>query len=157
MLLYITRHGKAQPESPTGRDEDRPLRRRGERQAAWLAEELGGDGARAPSLILTSARARALATATIVGESVGCELRIEPRLDLGHAVGDVLEAIEEASRVEGANPLMLVGHNPQLESLVGALSSGPASAVRMRTGECAVIRGSEVGASELVEMLRLVD
>jgi len=161
--LYITRHGKAQPESKTGRDEDRTLRKRGERQARWLGEHFVTSGATGPGVILTSGRTRAHDTASILGEVLGCEVRLEPTLDLGHAVSDVLDAMEEARRGGGAGAIMVVGHNPQLETLVGILLGGPSGApVRLRTGECAVIDLGEgeidgSGGGRLVEMLRLED
>ena len=162
--LYITRHGKAQPESESGRDEDRTLRKRGERQARFLAEHFAANGSVAPALILTSGRARAEQTAKILHERLGCDIRVEPTLDLGHAVSDVLDAIEEAVRGGSGEPIMLVGHNPQLESLVGVLLEGPTGApVRLRTGECAVIEvgvdaaGGGGGGGTLSLMIRLDD
>lgn len=159
--LYITRHAKAQPESDSGRDEDRPLRKRGERQARFLADHFGANGAVPPALILTSGRTRAEQTAKILNERLGCELRVEPTLDLGHAIADLLDAIEEVVRAGAGEPIMLIGHNPQLESLVGVLLEGPTGApVRLRTGECAVIEvGAQAapGGGTLLAMVRLDD
>jgi phosphohistidine phosphatase SixA len=166
--VYITRHGKAQPESSTGRDEDRSLRKRGERQARWLGEHFLANGLSTPGVILTSGRTRAFDTARILGEVLDCEVRLEPTLDLGHAVSDVIDAIEETRRGESGGAgvvgaILLVGHNPQLETLVGVLLDGPGGApVRLRTGECAVIDLGEgvidgAGGGSLVEMLRLED
>lgn len=162
--LYITRHAKAQPESESGRDEDRPLRKRGERQARWLAEHFAGDGALPPALILTSGRTRAQETARVLHDRLACDLCVEPTLDLGHSVSDVLDAIEEAVRAGCAGPIMLIGHNPQLESLIGVLLEGTTGApVRLRTGECAVIEIGEgavpggEGGGTLVAMIRLDD
>ena len=137
--LYITRHGKAQPESPTGRDEDRPLRKRGERQAHHLVEIFAALD-QPPTLVMTSPLKRAIDTAQIILDGLGCELRVEPILGLGHTASDVVEVLEVISRAADHRSIVLVGHNPQLETLVGVLTSGPTGEpIRLRTGECAVV------------------
>ena len=161
MRLYILRHGKAQAESPTGRDADRPLRRRGERQARWIGEHLVADPGR-PEVIYSSELRRAVETARLVGEALDCEVREEPVLGLGHGASDVVEILQLIARADEIRSLMLVGHNPQLETLVGVLVGGPAGApVRLRTGECAVLEAPSpeepVGESRLVATLRLVE
>ena len=158
--LYITRHGKAEPESETGRDEDRPLRRKGERQAEFLVSHLLGAD-RHPTLILTSRLRRAIETSRILGEGLGCPVREEATLGLGHPVSEVVEVLDLLVR-QSERDVMLVGHNPQVEMLVSVLSGGPSpqpGMPRMRTGECAILefKGTEVvGGARLLDMVRLV-
>lgn len=158
--LYITRHGKAEPESETGRDEDRPLRRKGERQAEFLVRHLLGAD-RHPTLILTSRLRRAIETSRILGEGLGCPVREEATLGLGHPVSEVVEVLELLVR-QSERDVMLVGHNPQVEMLVAVLTSGPTPPpviARMRTGECAILefKGNEVvGGARLLDLVRLV-
>lgn len=156
--LYITRHGKAQPESPSGRDEDRPLRKRGERQSHFLATTFS-DLDEPPSLVMTSPLKRAIDTAQIIVDTLSCELRIEPILGLGHAASDVVEVLEVISRAADHRSIVLVGHNPQLETLVGVLTGGPTGEpVRLRTGECAVVDLSQpdnpIGTGTLLALWR---
>lgn len=160
LRLYVTRHGKAEPESPTGRDEDRPLRRKGEKQAEFLASHLLASD-RHPHLILRSRLRRAVETAAILTEALGCDEREEPTLGLGHPVSEVIEALELVARQPEPRDVMLIGHNPQMEILVGALVSGAnAGSVRMRTGECAILEfdadDALIGGARLVDLVRLV-
>lgn len=160
LRLYVTRHGKAEPDSPTGRDEDRPLRRKGEKQAEYLgAHLLAAD--RHPHLILRSRLLRAVETAAVLAESLGCDQREEPTLGLGHPVSEVIETLELVARQADPRDVMLVGHNPQMELLVATLVGGATSAsVRMRTGECAVLEFDSdeklIGGARMIDLVRLV-
>ncbi len=162
MRLYLIRHGKAEADSDTGRDEDRPLKQRGVRQATRLGKHLGSNGHK-PKLILSSGLVRAEQTADILAESLNAERVIEPVLGLGHRASDVVEILEQLQRQRQADALIIVGHNPQLEHLVAVLTEGPtAKPVRMRTGQCAVLdvpnSGTPLlGSGKLVEMLRFDD
>jgi len=163
LRLYVTRHGKAEPESPSGKDEDRALKKKGEKQAEFLADQFIASG-RKPQLILTSRLRRAIETAQILGEALGCTVREEATLGLGHPVSEVIEVLEIIARNNGVQDVVLVGHNPQVESLVEVLTSGPTGSddggVRMRTGECAVLevksKGALIGGAELLDMRRLI-
>ncbi len=161
MLLYIVRHGKAQRDSPSGRDSDRPLQPRGERQALWLGRLVAERRTdRRPGVILSSPFVRARDTARLLHQSLPmCELHFDESLELGGPPEDVVELI---NRHAAHDPVMVVGHNPQLESLLELLAHGLAGdAAELRTGECAVLefKGARVAPGEgtLVETLRLED
>lgn len=161
MIIFVTRHGKAERDSESGRDEDRALRKRGERQARWLGEELARTGI-PPELILASPLRRAQETAAIIAGVVGVGVETEPVLGLGHAASDVLETLEVRLRADAPERLMIVGHNPQLESLTGNLTGGATGRpVDLRTGECAVVDVAEparlLAGGRLRQLLRLVD
>ncbi len=171
MLILITRHGKAKDDSPTGRDEDRPLAGRGRRQSEHLATELAARDLM-PDTILASGHVRAWDTATIIGASISRTPRREPALELGHTSADVISIIEAVRARSGSGggggsggrgALMLVGHNPQLEFLATVLLTGPASrgaGPSLRTGECLVIDVDPdglVAAGRLVASIRLDD
>jgi len=132
MRLWIIRHGKADQESPTGRDEHRLLRDRGRRQAEWLGVALRDSDA-PPSLILSSGLLRAIETARIIQDSLGCPLLVEPALETGHAAEDALRLVTSHA---DADSLAVVGHNPQLESLAGMLvRSDTVATPGIRTGQ----------------------
>jgi phosphohistidine phosphatase len=136
MRLYLVRHGKAERRSASGLDEDRPLRKRGERQARFLADYVAGSGA-PPQYILTSRCERAIATARIIQEVVDCPLEVVEELVCG---SEPDEAIELVSQYADADALMLVGHNMQMEDLAARLTAGAAEPVdRLRTGEAVVL------------------
>ncbi len=139
MRVYIIRHGKAQSDSPTGRDEDRALRKRGVKQIDWLAGRLADSG-RPPGTILASPLLRAWDTARMLADALDAELVELPTLALGHPAGDVVESLADMLERSPVDALALVGHNPQLESLVAVLTEGPTGEpVRLRTGQCAVV------------------
>lgn len=155
MLLYIVRHGKAEINAPTGRDEDRRLKPKGKRQAAFLAEWFAAEGRR-PELILASRFERAIATARVIQEATGAPLELARQLEVGYASSAASQLIAaHATR----SPLMLVGHNPQLADLVWALTRGlPPHDAGLRTGEGVLLEidpANPVGTGRELERLRL--
>jgi len=151
MRVVIVRHGKAEPDSPTGRDEDRPLADHGHAQIQWLARLFQKQGD-IPDVILASGHLRAMTTARILAESLERPLHREPLLELGHTSGEVVGLLElladgkwpgvpAPARTPPLTSLMLVGHNPQLERLVSVLLEGPTSRqfTTLRTGEAVLL------------------
>jgi len=150
LRIYIVRHGKADQDSPTGMDRDRPLLPRGVEQAKWLGARLASAPAR-PAFIATSPYARAIETARLIQAAVACPLDTETSLQTGRRA---TEAAREVERLAAAGPLVVVGHNPQLEDLIELLTG---SEVVMRTGQAAVVDLDAPlieGAGRLVECLR---
>ena len=149
MDLYIVRHGKAARDSPTGRDEDRPLKGRGRRQAEWLGKTLL-EARPTPARILTSSIDRAIETARIIQSALGCPLETDQRLRTGCSAGQALGAIDERAELN----LIVVGHNPQLSLLVRSLAGD--STAELRTGQCAHIELIQ-GRGRQVDLLRMPD
>ncbi len=153
MHLYIIRHGKAEQDSATGRDRDRDLAPRGERQAEWLGEQLAARE-HPPSLIIASPFARADRTAHLVNRPLGVDLRHDRRLIVDEPASGVLELIEEHAAL-GA--LAIVGHNPQLERLCGLLAKVPF--MEMKTGMCREFEVDDpadaLGTARFVHVLRM--
>lgn len=153
MRLFLVRHGKAERDSPTGRDEDRALKSRGEQQSQWLAAAFARLPAEErPSLIISSPAVRARETARIIRQTLDCECSLAPELGLGAAPEDLIAI---AMRQPSSAPLMLVGHNPTLEALLSNLvpSLDDASA-EMRTGEAVLLETP--GTSTMNAVWRLV-
>jgi len=132
--LYLLRHADAgDPAAWTGDDAERPLSSKGRKQARrtgrWLAELQ-----RRPDRILTSPKARALQTATIVAAALGAEPVVEERLG-GPLDATVLAAIVARARRHGAvRRLMIVGHDPDFSELASTLAGGP---IAMKKGALA--------------------
>jgi len=140
--LYLLRHADAgDPMAWKGDDADRPLSGKGRRQARrvgrWLAD-LG----RAPDAILTSPKARALQTATIVAGALGLKPMVDERLG-GQLDHEVIGSLIAAAGAD-ARRVMLVGHDPDFSSMASSLSGGPVS---LRKGAVARIDLSEGAGS----------
>jgi phosphohistidine phosphatase len=118
--LILLRHAHAEPQGPAQHDRDRPLSQRGIEEAdaagAWLASQPR------PQRVLCSPAARTVQTADRVLQHIGDAVeRVEEDRLYEAELRDLLDAID-AHREAGC--LMLVGHNPSLESLVALLSTG---------------------------------
>ena len=155
MVLYVIRHGKAEPSAPSGRDRDRALRPKGIRQSAYLGQALH-DAAPRPSLIVTSTYRRARQTGELINQTLGAEFISDTRLCVDEPVSLAIDLIAEHA---GRDAMCVVGHNPQLESLCGLLAGGMgASPARVRTGEAFAFRidaSDPLSGGELVGRWRL--
>jgi phosphohistidine phosphatase len=118
--LILLRHAHAEPLASAQDDRDRPLSQRGVEEAdaagAWLADQPR------PQRVLCSPAVRTVQTADRVLQHLGDAVeRVEEARLYEAELRDLLDAID-AHRESGC--LMLVGHNPGLESLVALLSTG---------------------------------
>lgn len=151
MNLLIIRHAKAHRDSATGRDDERLLTPRGERQAEFLARALGEMSPR-PDLLLSSGILRAAQTAVVIQRGLRCALRIEPALSTDTSVSAVLDLIGLARSAEPRRAVLaLVGHNPTLEGVIARLTA--ASPAPLRTGEAVELHA--MGADSWREAARL--
>lgn len=121
--LTIFRHAKSSWDSPELPDHDRPLNKRGERDAPAMGERLKDAGIR-PSLIIGSPAIRAWQTARIVAKQIGYPIEFLHREPgLYHAgVNKLLDII--SAQDDGFNSIMIVGHNPGLTDLANELVPG---------------------------------
>ena len=121
--LTLFRHAKTERDSTTGRDFDRRLTERGERDAPRMGEEIRNLGLEY-DLVLSSPAARAVETAELAG--------LSPRFDQRIYDASAGELLSIAQQAEGqVETLMLVGHNPGFERLASRLVG---STVEMPTG-----------------------
>ena len=156
--LWIVRHGKANPDSHSGKDADRALTDRGVRQAAHLAQ-LIADHAHAPAALLTSPAVRARSTASPIGMALSMVPVEHPALRVDTPVSVVIDlVVGHPARERG---VCVVGHNPTLESLAAVLVEGlKARPNRLRTGEAVLVRfdpRSPIGSGEELARERLDD
>lgn len=153
MHLAIVRHGKAEPDSASGRDEDRLLAPKGRSQARWLGERLAGEGFQGTP-VLSSPASRAISTAEILARELGVEPETRDALMLGSGVTEVVRLLESCAQWER---LVIVGHNPTFSSAASVLVGGVnAGGVHLRTGEAALcrVRTIEPGGAELLGLCR---
>ena len=121
--LTLVRHAKSDWSLPDQPDWDRPLNKRGQRDAPEMARRLR-DRKLKPGLVISSPAVRALATATMIARKLkvpsACVLHDE-RLYLS-SPRDLLQVIRE---VAGAvEHLMIFGHNPGMTECANMLSAG---------------------------------
>lgn len=121
--LTIVRHAKSSWDNPGLGDRERPLNKRGERDAPKMGKRMHDAGIR-PSLIVSSPAVRAWTTARIVAEQLGYPFEfLQREKDLYLASLDrILDVI--VAQDNGFNNLMIVGHNPGLTDLVNYLQPG---------------------------------
>lgn len=125
--LQVLRHGKSDWSGDAACDFDRPLASRGrkavKRMAGWLV-----DHDAVPDRIVSSTAVRAEQTTRRLCRKAGIPASsvawAEAIYEAG--VGTLLDVL--ARRDPGAARVMIVGHNPGLESLVGYLTGEPIAA-----------------------------
>lgn len=117
--LLVLRHAKSSWKNATLADYERPLNKRGKRDAPRMGELIKQEGI-VPDLIISSSAERALATAEAVALASGYESEIQTTRQLYHGWPDnYIEAIRSVP--DEYVCVMVVGHNPGMESLVEEL------------------------------------
>lgn len=115
--LIILRHGKSDWKTSAD-DFDRPLADRGKKAAnkihRWLSEEM-----LFPDLVLCSPAKRAMQTLKRVCPEAKANTLFDPELYLA----DLPTLLTRLAEVQNASRVMLIGHNPGLESLVSYLQA----------------------------------
>lgn len=116
------RHAKSDWHTRAGRDFDRPLNKRGARDAPLMGRWLAGQDL-IPEKIVSSPALRARQTVlAVAGKLDFAEERITWRDDIYEAsLTDLLNVLREEA--PGCRSLMLVGHNPGLDALAGYLAA----------------------------------
>lgn len=127
--LTIFRHAKSSWNFPELADHDRPLNKRGERDAPIMGYRLKVAGIR-PSLIISSPAERTWTTAKIIAKQIAYPLDfLQRETELYHAgVNKLLDII--AAQDDSFNNIMVVGHNPGLTDLANEFSPGLTSNIR---------------------------
>ena len=121
--LTLVRHAKSSWKDTSLRDRDRPLNRRGERDAPVMGKRVTESGIR-PSLLISSPAVRAWTTAKAFAEAIGYPREfLQRKEDLYLASLDTLLDVVAAQEA-GFNNVMLFGHNPGLTDFANYLSPG---------------------------------
>lgn len=124
--VILVRHAKSSWKDPDRKDIDRPLNKRGKRDAPFMGVRLKERRVR-PDLILCSPAKRARQTARIVAEAIGYPLRkIRFEKAIYHSTAQtLLEILKKQDDASGT--IMMFGHNPGFSVLADLLlKDGPA-------------------------------
>lgn len=115
--LLILRHAKSDWDAGTSSDHERPLAKRGKRDAPRVGEWLYREGL-VPDLVISSPARRAKQTAVKVCNSMDYKKK-KIRWDADVYDAEVPDLLRVLARCPGdARTVLLVGHNPGLEDLV---------------------------------------
>ncbi len=120
--LYLVRHAKSSWKNPGLDDFERPLNKRGRRDAPFMGKILKKLKV-SPSLILSSPAVRAKLTARTIAEKIKYpveEISYSENIYLASA-RELLRLIEEID--DNQKKVMLVGHNPGFTSLANHFTS----------------------------------
>ena len=132
LTLYLLRHAHAgDPLKWHGDDAQRPLSKKGRRQAEQLGEFLVAHDVR-PAGLLTSPKLRALETAQIVGHAIGCAPVVDERL--GGALR--LASLSRIAADAGQRSVAVVGHDPDFSELAAELIGAGELPLRKGTMAC---------------------
>lgn len=118
--VYVVRHAHAGSRAAwAGADDDRPLTRRGRREAAALAAQLvdGGIGR-----LVSSPAARCIQTLEPLADGLGLHIDADPRLLEGAGGGDILGLAAELR--DGHRAAVICSHGDVIPELLRLLKAG---------------------------------
>jgi phosphohistidine phosphatase SixA len=119
--IILLRHAHAEPPANGQTDETRPLTEDGVRAARAAAAWLSEHGAEPDCLICSPAlRTRETADCVIAAMGIQASIQIDARI-YEATPAELIQVLDEHAE---ADCLLLVGHNPGLETLVALLTDG---------------------------------
>ncbi len=120
--LILVRHAKSSWKDMTLRDKDRPLNKRGKRDAPFMGQKLKGLGIQ-PNMIWSSPAKRAFTTASHLADALGFlkeDIEIKNRI-YGGSSTEIIDMIKDADA--SIQTLMVFGHNPEFTSIANQFST----------------------------------
>ncbi|HJS74470.1 MAG TPA: histidine phosphatase family protein [Vicinamibacteria bacterium] len=143
--LMLLRHAKSSWKDSDLADHERPLNKRGKRDAPSMGHLLSAEGL-VPDLILSSTAVRARETAEAVAHASSYEGAVELVNDLYLAPPGKLLSEAQSRTPDSVGRLLLVAHNPGLEDLVEILSGArePFPTAALAVFEVAIKRWKEL-------------
>ena len=138
MILYVLRHAEAVERSETLEDQWRYLTEKGRASAKKMSSAIAKFGPKA-RLILTSPLTRAVQTAEIAAEKA-CRKNVVVASTLLLPEADIRELVAYLKGGADAKRVMIVGHEPQLGTLVAALLARAGEAVSLNKAACVALK-----------------
>ncbi|MBC7939957.1 MAG: histidine phosphatase family protein, partial [Chitinophagaceae bacterium] len=108
--LFLVRHAKSSRDDPSLPDRERPLDDRGRHDAPKMGKRLTNRGVK-PDLLVSSPALRALTTAQLIADEIGCQRKdiiVDERL-YASSSDDLLSVI--CAIDDKLDSVMLFGHN----------------------------------------------
>jgi phosphohistidine phosphatase len=138
MIIYFLRHASAGEHLANPRkDEKRALDKEGIEQCGYVGRALAAMDVQVDSII-SSPLKRAMQTASLVGNEMGYEgkLQVEAALRPEATIADFRRLLEKCARQEA---IMVVGHNPNLSQFLGTVvcESGCEASLDLKKGAVA--------------------
>ena len=122
--LFLIRHGKSSWDDPSLMDKERPLKKRGKKDALIMADWLNNQKEK-PELFVSSPAKRAFSTATRIAKILNIN-DLEIRQDEGlyfNGTGKILDVIRKTNK--DINSLCVFGHNPDITLLANQFEGEP--------------------------------
>ena len=138
MNLYVMRHAEAVEGSDLLQDEWRFLTEDGRLAAKKMSSSIAKIGPK-PRLTITSPLTRAVQTAEIAAEK-GCRKNVVVASELLLPGADISELVTHLKSCRDAKRVMLVGHEPQLGSLVATLLGREDETISLKKGSCVTLK-----------------
>ena len=113
--LFIIRHAKSDWDDSSLDDFDRPLNKRGQKDAPFMGQLLANKNIQ-PDLILSSPALRAITTSQLIAKEVNYDKAITPNQYIYEAYVTSLQEIIEYIH-DSNDTVFLVGHNPGVSAL----------------------------------------
>src|SRR6476469_3649073 len=120
MIIYFVRHASAGEHlSNPKKDDKRPLDPEGIEQCGFIGRALAALNVQ-PDVIISSPLKRATQTASLVGNELGYEakLQLEPAMKPEASFADFRRMLEKYSKHEA---IMVVGHNPSITEFLATI------------------------------------
>lgn len=138
MIIYVMRHAEAVEGSDTLQDEWRYLTEKGRSMAEKMSSSIAKIGPK-PRLTITSPLTRAVQTAEIAAEKA-CRKNVVVSSGLLLPGADNSKLIVHLKDCRDAKRVMLVGHEPQLGSLVATLLGCKDETITLKKGACVALK-----------------
>jgi len=121
-IIWLVRHAKSSWDSDAVTDHDRPLNKRGMKDAQMMGRRLKKLKT-IPQLIISSSATRAQMTAKLIAQEIGYKrnhIEIDPDI-YGAGIRGLTEIICHLD--DSLNQVMLVGHNPDITETINWLAN----------------------------------
>ena len=138
MILYVMRHAEAVEANETLQDGWCYLTEKGRTAAEKVCAAVAKTGPK-PRLTITSPLTRAVQTAEIAARKA-CRKNIVVSSGLLLPGAEIPELVTHLKNCKDAKRVMLVGHEPQLGSLIAALLGHENGTILLKKGACVALK-----------------
>jgi phosphohistidine phosphatase len=137
MILYVVRHAEAAEESDVLQDEWRYLTGNGRSAAGKMSSAITKIGPKT-RLTITSPLTRAVQTAEIMTQKA-CRKNVVISSGLLLPGGDISELVTYLKGCGDCKRVMVVGHQPQLGTLIATLLGRDEAKIELKNGACVAL------------------